>query len=53
MDFEDDAFILSARLHGESGAIVDLLTSQNGRYVAHVAGGASRKMKPFLQRARG
>jgi DNA repair protein RecO (recombination protein O) len=49
MDFEDDAFILSARLHGESGAIVDLLTAQHGRYVAHVAGGASRRMKPFLQ----
>ena len=49
MDFEDDAFILSARAHGESGAIVDLLTASNGRYVAHVAGGASRKMKPFLQ----
>ncbi len=49
MDFEDDAFVLSARLHGESGAIVDLLTSAHGRYVAHVAGGASRKMKPYLQ----
>ena len=49
MDFEDDAFVLSARAHGESGAIVDLLTASHGRYVAHVAGGASRKMKPFLQ----
>ena len=49
MDFEDDAFILSARAHGESGAIVDLLTAENGRYVAHIAGGASRRMKPFLQ----
>jgi DNA repair protein RecO (recombination protein O) len=49
MDFEDDAFVLSARAHGESGAIVDLLTASHGRFVAHVAGGASRKMKPFLQ----
>ncbi len=49
MDFEDDAYVLSARLHGESGAIVDLLTSAHGRYVVHVAGGASRKMKPYLQ----
>ena len=49
MDFEDDAFVLSARAHGESGAIVELLTQNHGRYVAHVAGGASRKMRPFLQ----
>lgn len=48
-EFEDDAFILSARAHGEAGAIVDLLTAGQGRYAAHVAGGASRKMKPFLQ----
>jgi DNA repair protein RecO (recombination protein O) len=49
VDFEDDAFVLSARAHGESGAIVDLLTATRGRYVAHVAGGASRRMRPFLQ----
>jgi DNA repair protein RecO (recombination protein O) len=49
LDFEDDAFVLSARAHGEAGAIVDLLTATRGRYVAHVAGGASRRMRPFLQ----
>jgi DNA repair protein RecO (recombination protein O) len=49
MEWEDDAYVLSARAHGESGAIVDLLTSEHGRWAAHVAGGASRKMKPFLQ----
>ncbi|HEY3951452.1 DNA repair protein RecO, partial [Phenylobacterium sp.] len=49
MEFEDDAFVLSARAHGEAGAIVELLTAGHGKYVAHVAGGASRKMKPFLQ----
>ena len=49
MDFEDDAFVLAARAHGEAGAIVDLLTARHGRYAAHVAGGASRRMKPFLQ----
>ena len=41
--------MLSARAHGEAGAIVELLTARNGKYAAHVAGGASRKMKPFLQ----
>ena len=49
MEWHDDAFVLSARAHGESGAIVDLLTETHGRFVAHVAGGASRKMRPFLQ----
>lgn len=49
MEFEDEAFVLAARAHGETGAIVDLLTERHGRVVAHVAGGASRRMKPFLQ----
>ena len=49
MDFDDDAYVLSARAHGETGAIVELLTAGHGRYAAHVAGGASRRMKPFLQ----
>ena len=49
MEFEDDAFVLSARPFGETGAIAELLTRHHGKYAAHVAGGASRKMKPFLQ----
>ena len=49
MEFEDDAFVLSARPHGETGAIVEMLTRRNGKYAAHVAGAASRRMKPFLQ----
>ena len=49
MEFEDDAFVLSARPHGETGAIVEILTATRGRWAAHVAGGASRRMKPMLQ----
>jgi DNA repair protein RecO (recombination protein O) len=49
MEWEDDAYVLSARLHGESGAIVELLTETRGRFAGHIAGGASRKMKPYLQ----
>jgi len=49
MDFSDDAFVLSARAHGDTGVIVELLTEGHGRRAAYVAGGASRKMKPFLQ----
>jgi DNA repair protein RecO (recombination protein O) len=49
MEWEDDAYVLAARAHGESGAIVELLTAGRGRFAAHVAGGASRRMRPFLQ----
>lgn len=49
MDFTEEAFVLSARSHGDTGVIVDLLTETHGRRAAYVAGGASRKMKPFLQ----
>ena len=49
MDFTDDAFVLSARAHGDTGVVVELLTENHGRRAAYVAGGASRRMKPFLQ----
>lgn len=49
MEWADDAFVLSARAHGEAGALVELLTERRGRFAAHVAGGASRRMKPVLQ----
>lgn len=49
MDFTDEAFVLAARSHGDTGVIVELLTQEHGRRAAFVAGGASRRMKPFLQ----
>ncbi len=49
MEFEDDAFILSARPFGEAGAIIELITRRHGKYAAHVAGAASRRMKSHLQ----
>src|SRR5579863_3978512 len=49
MEFEDDAFVLSARAHGETGAIVELITARPGKWAAHVAGAASRRSKPHLQ----
>jgi len=49
MEWEDDAYVLSARAHGESGAIVDLLTAEQGRFAAHVAGGGSKKLRAVLQ----
>ncbi|PZO33351.1 MAG: DNA repair protein RecO [Alphaproteobacteria bacterium] len=49
MDLHEEGFVLSARAHGDTGVVVDLLTETQGRRGAYVAGGASRKMKPFLQ----
>lgn len=49
MEFDEPAFVLSARAHGEAGAIVEALTAMKGKWAAHVAGGASRRLKPVLQ----
>ncbi len=43
MEFEDAGIVLSARSHGETGAIVHVLTEQHGVYATHIAGGASRR----------
>ena len=49
VEFEDEGFVLSARAHGETGAIVEVLTAHHGRWAAHGPGGASRRLKPVLQ----
>lgn len=51
MIYEDEAFVLSARPHGETGAVVHFLTREHGHIAAHVAGAASRRLKPYLQPA--
>jgi DNA repair protein RecO (recombination protein O) len=49
MEWADDAIVLSARPHGENGAILELLTRDHGRHAGLVRGGASRRVKPALQ----
>jgi DNA repair protein RecO (recombination protein O) len=49
MEWSDDAIVLSSRAHGESGAILDLLTREHGRHAGLVRGGASRRVAPTLQ----
>jgi len=49
MEWSDDAIVLSSRAHGESGAILELLTREHGRHAGLVRGGASRRVKPTLQ----
>jgi DNA repair protein RecO (recombination protein O) len=49
MEWSDDAIVLSSRAHGESGAILELLTREHGRHAGLVRGGGSRRIKPSLQ----
>ena len=43
MDWSDEGIVLSARKHGESAALVQLLTKSHGRHAGLVRGGASKK----------
>lgn len=49
MEWSDDAIVLSVRAHGETAAILDLLTRAHGRHAGLVRGGASRKIRAALQ----
>ena len=49
MEWVDEALVLSVRPHGETAALVELLTREHGRYLAMVHGGRSRKNRPVLQ----
>jgi len=49
MEWSDRGIVLSARIHGESNAIVSLLTHDRGRHAGLVRGGAGRRLKGVLQ----
>lgn len=49
MDWRDEGLLLSMRPHGESAAIIEVLTAAHGRHAGVVRGGASRKMAATLQ----
>lgn len=53
MEFTDDAIILSARAHGESAAVADLLTPHHGRWAGLIYGGQGRAQRPILQPGNG
>jgi len=48
MEWSDDAIVLSARPHGETSAILEVLTHHHGRHLGLVRGGASRRSRPSL-----
>ena len=47
--WSDQGIVLSARPHGEGGAIVALLTENNGRHAGYVHGGMSSKKRAMLE----
>ena len=49
MEWRDNGIILSVRPHGESAAIVDLLTRNKGRHSGMVRGGMSKRMRGLIQ----
>jgi DNA repair protein RecO (recombination protein O) len=49
MEWRDEGAILTVRRHGETSAIVEVLTAAHGRHAGVVRGGASRKVTPVLQ----
>jgi DNA repair protein RecO (recombination protein O) len=49
MDWRDTGFVLTARRHGESALIVELLTEAHGRHAGLVRGGQNPKRRALLQ----
>ena len=49
MEWTDEGIVLGVRRHGESSAIVELLTRGHGRHLGLVRGGAGQRMRPMLQ----
>ena len=49
MHWQDEGIIVGVRRHGETSAIVELLTREHGRHMGLVRGGRSKRMQPMLQ----
>lgn len=49
MEWKDEALILAVRRHGETSAILELMTASHGRHLGLVRGGRSSRLRPVLQ----
>lgn len=49
MEWIDDGIVLSARPHGETSAVLTLLTAEHGRHGGLVRGGAGKRLRGLLQ----
>ena len=49
MDWSDDGIVLAARRHGESSAVVQLLTREHGRHAGRARRGAASRGRGIYQ----
>jgi DNA repair protein RecO (recombination protein O) len=49
MHWTDEGIVLGAKRHGESNAILELMTCEHGRHLGLVRGAAGRRLRPVLQ----
>lgn len=49
MEWRDEGIVLGTRKHGETSAILEVMTRAHGRHLGLVRGGRSRRMQPVLQ----
>lgn len=48
MEWSDEGLVLAVRPHGETAAVAEILTRNNGRTSGFVHGGRSRRLRPVL-----
>lgn len=49
MEWRDEGIVLGTRRHGETSAILEVMTRAHGRHLGLVRGGRSRRLQPVLQ----
>ncbi len=49
MEWAEQGYVISARAHGETSAVLELFTRGQGRWMGLVRGGRSKRMRPVLQ----
>jgi DNA repair protein RecO (recombination protein O) len=49
MEWTDEGIVLGVRRHGESNAVLEVLTKGHGRHLGLVRGGAGSRLRPVLQ----
>ena len=49
IEWRGEGILLTSRTHGETSAIIEVFTAEQGRHAGVVRGGTSRKIAPILQ----
>ena len=48
-NWSDEGFVISARIQGESNAVIGVFTKSHGRHMGLLHGGSSRAKKPIIE----